>query len=426
MILPRISVLCAIFLGALAFESKASQLITNKSGDWPITIQCDDVIESEKILKTVTSAMEYLAKIFGADFFDNISLNWIWYSRDREPLEAELFPRSVYLRSSLAFKIEGWNSMELYREQLVRTTVLCVLQGFWLNSHRDKYEDLEKVVPPEPPYWLVEGLVFGVLGKEVDLYQKVITRFDARNNIPTLEEIQNWDGHTNHYLEKQMQRVFCRRLVMAATSNEPERKAIRQWIKKSMNKKGSRYWVQSSINNQWWKGALRKPEPKAVPIMTWEETASQLSGLMDFSVFMEEESKSRLFSIKELPEDASPEFRRKKEFEKILKELKFLQSRGAYSWIRIIESYYFALKAWLINKHKDYLECIAWAEKLETNLAQYQARMNDLMDWAEVNFPMTTLEDDYLYYHQMEEELQRINKKPKDLFGRELKTLSVD
>ena len=408
-------ILCILSAFSLSNEANAANYFTNQSRKWPLSVKSADPTQSQMILNDTEKTLEYMVKIFGPSMMEDLSLVWIWDVKDQEQVADHLFPRSVYLQDNYLFEIEGWNHPRSSQEQIVRTTALCMLQALWLKNQEQK-KPANEILLPTPPFWLLEGLVFGVIGKQVDLYQKVIRRFEAMNLTPSLQDVQGWEKTSDHFLEQYQQKIYCRRLVIAATSNEPERKALKMWLIRNMARKDRLYWVESQPNNSWWNQVLNKAEPKKVPIMSWEETASQLSGLLNIPVFVVKERRTRLVSIKELPHDVEDNFREREEFQQIIEQLKYLEIMGDPSWSKIIEAYRFAIKAWLLKRPKDYQECIDWAAELEGNLASYKAEVSDLLDWAEVNFSVVPLEADYLSYNEIKREFERLRETSSDLY----------
>jgi hypothetical protein len=239
----------------------------------------------------------------------------------------------------------------------------------------------------DPPFWLSEGLTQLMMKSRHEEYGKIARYYQKLRGLPALEQVQNWEGFSDGFLESRWRQTFAYWLVKFATREMASRQALTLWLQSGNYAQDHSFLAANSRNENWWTDSV-SDAPNFARHYDWDETLTLFEQHKQIKVTLkptksgEEGRQERLF-IGDLPEP-----RRLATIVPVREKIDALaefQLRAHPAWMKIIEYYRLTLELWLTGDQEEFKKCIEASGEQERKVSAYMTLVADYMDWVTVN-----------------------------------------
>lgn len=420
--------------GAVATEAnKVVPVFTLPSTTYPLRVVSRDFQLNQELLEIGEDTVGSFVKILGLEGvpFKRCTLRWRPLAGAPEPVQ-EMFPhpfsypRSISMEGGRALlKIEMEGPMAGGQIPIRRSLIIALLQAVaW-----DGEDEISLAELPEPPVWLVEGILWEMLRYRDAAWREIVLKAGRTQKTPSLQEIQSWEELSTLEFERAWMQAFSFTLFRHAFKNQAEKKALRLWLREFRFPAPRHFWVQDDSVQNWWMETVEEPLPDRLPILSWSSTVASLNQLRNRSLRLIEmekeedgppEPERRLLQFNELPWNYRPAY--PQEVEEWLRELGLLASQSHFAWRSIIAGYIQALDLWAKGGEKReeaYQSLVQSLQARERQIVQRQTRAEEMLDWAVVNLDFGVEQDRFSGYARLVRELEDERRRFRDEFGKQ-------
>jgi len=403
--------------------SKVVPVFTLESPSYPLRVVSRDFRINQQILEMAEGTVDSFIKILGLEEapFERCVLRWRPLSTAMESIQEPVpfsFPREIRKdkgKTSLTIYIDG--PLAGGQVSIRRSLIIGLLQGVsWQGEG-----EISLAVLPEPPVWLVEGILWEMLRFRDEAWREVVMKAARTETTPSLEEIQNWQQLAFLEFERAWQQAFSFTLFRHAFKTPAEKKALRLWLREFRVPSPRAFWAKGSATENWWREVVAEPLPDRLPILSWASTVATLNQLRSRSLSLirkgETSSDRILVKLEELPEAYLPE--QKDEVAEWMRELGLLSSKAHFAWRSIIAGYVQILDSWArgeagTESHMQLLDSLQQGEK---DVVSRYARASEMLDWAVVNLDFGVQQDRFTGYARLVRELEEERRRLRREFG---------
>ncbi|MDR1304039.1 MAG: hypothetical protein LBK76_02335 [Verrucomicrobiales bacterium] len=373
------------------------RMYNDRSDDYPISARSADSLVNAAMLTLAEQAYQTFLQTMGLTAIPGFALKLSW---ERAPLPPPYdsfasFPRKVDLQpdGSRVFTILARGALAdgrdagrqaILREEFYRSCMACYLQALVWSQHMT-VKDGGLV---EPPFWLREGLTQLMMKSRHATYAKIARHYRQLRRLPTLAQVQAWNGFTDDVLESHWRQALVYWLVRAGTVETAAKQALVLWLSSGDYAQDRSFLDPAPRNESWWQTSA---DPAPGKTGDWEQTVALLEQYKQISVALRpaapgKTAAAKVFAIRDLP--APGQLAAVEPVRARIGALSDLQLQAHPAWMKIIEFYRLCLEVWLTGRQAEFLACVAATEQQEREVWQYMSLVGDYMDWVTVNTPV--------------------------------------
>lgn len=392
--------------------NKVVPVFTLESASYPVRVVSRDFRINQQILEIAEGTLDSFIKILGLEEvpLERCVLRWRPLSDSVHPIQELVpfsFPREIQKdkgKTALTIYIDG--PLAGGQVPIRRSLIIGLLHGLIWEGEGD----ISLAVLPEPPVWLVEGILWKMLRFRDETWREVVLRSVRTETVPTLAEVQTWQELPELEFERAWQQAFSFILFQRAFKSPTEKQALKLWLGEFRFPSPRPFWVEGAETENWWQEGVAQPLPDRLPVLSWELTVASLNQLRSRSLSLVREGKQRptrsLVELSQLPEGYTPD--ESAEVLEWLDELGLLAAKAHFAWRDIIAGHVQVLDLWARGQggSESYRQQLEALRRNEEEVILRYSQANEMLDWAVVNLDFGVQQERFGGYVRLVRELE--------------------
>ncbi len=399
---------------------------TSPSGQ--IVVESQDRSAHPPILNLITHIRNELAPILG--------LPTLWRDRLLFRIEGAVLyekfnPDLVTYLPSEPFRITLWLRPKAYDFQLTATSwpqppeelVRQCVAIFIYEKALSRYIKLKaNDYLPAIPLWLSEGLTQALFVKKHDTWTAIVRRTHSIGRSPTLRQILSWKQLSTDTLHRAWQQAHAYHLVTWLTRDTMARaefqRQILQLFPRMDRREGPLLWPDPDKLEPLWQAYLKNIPRTSNLILSWEETAAQLTRLQKITLNNPDDTIPTILTLDRLHEALDHPQAPAAIAEKI-REFIDLELTAQFAWRPVIASFRLALENLLqpTPNPQAYRQHLSQAKAWALHMQEHRTGLDDYLNWFEITHLRSTAQKNFAAYFTLVEQLQSFNLRQNDLFA---------
>lgn len=384
---------------------EVTRVVRAESRMFPIEVTAPDPMKNRVILDTAERVWRLGQTVLLPleDGKTRLRVRWVRVPAGMGGEEELEYPLSLRLeRGMKVLVVDVGDRPEFSARRLARTCAAAyALACAWDGAMPTAGQEIVR-----PPYWLAEGMAARLVETRRDDWALVLARLHRVGRLPSLAEIQGWEGPGALVTEGHVRQAASYWLVRQALRTPVESRTLRLWLQQTRSDAQARYW-SGREEELWWQRVAGERVPGDLPLLTWEQTAGRMREALHFPARLRGERETRVLSVMDLPEN--PEMLEgERSWAEVSGRLTQLKAQSHWLWVYVIERYNEALGAWAQGRTEDYRRLVAEAVIIQGRLDQTMSGAQDLLDWVTVNFPARGGGEDWVDFRELVEETERV------------------
>lgn len=392
---------------ATVAAAREADPVTERSLRYSMVVKGPSRVVCQDVVRVAEEAMGQFVWWMGTPPPAHVRFLIDWTREDHDPASPVLERNLLPGRRMSEFVIRGGGPVARERERLIRTCMRVYLQAMALSVEGLRAGDHLA----DPPLWLSEGLTQSMFPDRHRLFMQVVARGGQLRTTPDLGAVQNWLELDVNRLHAFRQQAYCLLLARAVTGPRGQLARLVPWMREHGLSGEEPFWKDGEAERQWWRGLTGGVRETRLPVLTWEESAARLAGLMVFSMPLAEGGGEVLVRLDDLPDartlqkknvkkNAAPRGgvttertvyewtpEQKQRIQEHLGRLGQLQMQAHAILSQPLQAYQQALVDWSQGKAEPAAKTGEGARNFHRAAAAHMERAAVLLDWVEVNTP---------------------------------------